>query len=82
MQRVISATYLSDYKIRIEFSDGACRIVNFQNFLINNPHPQYDEYRDFAKFSQFKIERGNLVWGDEWDLIFPIDELYSGTISY
>jgi hypothetical protein len=29
-------------------------------------------------FQSFRIENGNLVWGKDWDLIFPIDGLYRG----
>ena len=29
-------------------------------------------------FRTFKIVEGNIVWGDDWDLIFPMENLYRG----
>ena len=29
----------------------------------------------------FKIENGNIVWGEDWDLIFPIEQLHQGRIE-
>ena len=44
----------------------------------NHPHPLYNSYLNENKFKKFKIEFGNIVWGKNWDLIFPIDKLYAG----
>ena len=38
----------------------------------------YKSYLNENKFKKFKIEFGNIVWGKNWDLIFPIDKLYAG----
>ena len=27
------------------------------------------------------IDNGNVVWGKNWDLIFPIEQLHSGVIA-
>ncbi len=29
-------------------------------------------------FRTFVIDDGNVVWGEDWDLIFPIENLYIG----
>ena len=42
------------------------------------PHPQYNKYLDSDMFRTFKIVEGNIVWGDDWDLIFPMEKLYRG----
>ena len=47
-------------------------------FIKKHPHPQYNSYLNEKKFKKFKIEFGNIVWGKNWDLIFPIDKLYAG----
>lgn len=31
-------------------------------------------------FKCLKIENGNIVWGEDWDLIFPIEQLHKGEI--
>ncbi|CAG5071408.1 hypothetical protein DYBT9623_03437 [Dyadobacter sp. CECT 9623] len=75
------ATYLSEYRILVKFSDENERIVDFEEFLTKHSHPQFNKYRQPAQFKKFKIERGNLVWGKDWDLIFPVEQLYSGKID-
>ena len=37
-------------------------------------------YFDPRKFSHFTIDSGNVVWGKNWDLIFPIEQLHAGVI--
>ncbi|GGN00427.1 hypothetical protein GCM10010967_38320 [Dyadobacter beijingensis] len=81
MTRVVDAQYISDYKIRISFSDLTQQVVDFGPFLAEHPHLQYDKYKNPAHFKKFKIESGNIVWGKDWDLIFPIDQLHAGKIS-
>lgn len=81
MTKVIEAEYLADYKILISFSDLTQQIVDFGPFLTGHPHPQYDKYKNPNHFKKFKIERGNIVWGKDWDLIFPVDQLHSGKID-
>ncbi|MCF0050071.1 DUF2442 domain-containing protein [Dyadobacter sp. LJ53] len=79
---VIAADYLSEYKILIKFNDGTQQVVDFEDFLMTNRHPQYDEYLDYKRFQQFKIEKGTIVWGDDWDLIFPVEQLHAGHIQF
>ena len=55
-----------------------------------HPHPQYNKYLDPRKFfdkrsgkaerSRFAIENGNIVWGKNWDLIFPVEQLHAGAV--
>ena len=77
-----SAQYISGYKLEIKFSNNTVNIVDFELFLLNNPHPQWNTYKKIENFKQFKIENGNVVWGKDWDLIFPIDQLLKGKIIY
>ncbi len=44
-------------------------------------HPRNRFYLDESEFKKFKIEDGNIVWGENWDLIFPVEQLYSGAID-
>ena len=79
--QVERAKYIDGYKVEIEFSDKTRKIVDFGGFILNHPHPVHDKYRDHSKFKKFKIEAGNIVWGDNWDLIFPISQIYKGKIK-
>lgn len=74
-----SAKYIGDYAIRIFFDDGIISLVDFKPFLESSLHPSIRKYLDETKFQQFEIIDGNLNWND-YDLIFPIDDLYKGKI--
>lgn len=78
--KVDSAKYLSDYAIRIRFNDGKEKLIDFKPFLSKSLHPSIKKYLDENKFSNFSVTDGNLNWND-YDLIFPISDLYKGQIS-
>lgn len=76
---VIRAIYVADYKIHIFFNDGTDKIVDFESYLFNYEFT-YPEYKKLTKFKTFKVEKGELVWGKNWDIIFPVYKLHSGKI--
>ena len=76
---IISASFIDDYAIRINFNDGVSKLVDFKTFLEQSSHPSIRKYLDETLFKQFKIVDGNLNWND-YDLIFPIYDLYQGKI--
>lgn len=78
--KIDSAKYLSDYVIRIKFSNGMEKLVDFKPFLSKSIHPSIKKYLDEKKFSDFLLTDGNLNWND-YDLIFPIADLYNGRID-
>ncbi len=76
------ATYLRNNVLSITFTDGHVQEVDFSAFLDKDSTPSYlKEYKEESKFRKFKIEDGNLVWGKDWDLIFPLPQLYMGEIK-
>ena len=64
------------------FSDNTSQVVNIGDYIRRHPHPQYNKYLDQKKFKNFSIENGIIVWGKNWDLIFPLEQLYEGKIIY
>jgi len=76
---VKEARYIGDFAIRIFFNDGSERLVDFKPFLSNSVHPSIKKYLHEKKFRQFEIKDGNLNWND-YDLIFPVSDLYAGSI--
>jgi hypothetical protein len=72
------AVYVSDLIVELSFNDGNIKKVNFEPFFSKHSHPQYDKYQKKSNFKKFFIEKGNIVWGKNWDLIFPIEMLYKG----
>ena len=78
--KVLAAEYVGELSLRITFNDGRIVLVDFNSFFIKHPHPQYSKYSKPEEFKRFSIESGNVVWGKDWDLIFPIEDLYSAKI--
>ncbi|WP_374758148.1 hypothetical protein [Fibrella aquatilis] len=62
----------------IRFSDDTRQVVDFGPYLATHTHPYIDPYKDPEQFKTFQIERGNLVWGEDWDMIFPTWKLHRG----
>ena len=76
--KIIDASYLGDYKVELRFDDDVIRQIDFGTFLNTHSHPQYNKYKNINNFKKFKIDRNNLVWGRNWDLIFDTWDLYLG----
>lgn len=77
---VTSARYVDGLRLELRFSDGAVRILNFRPSIERQQVPEYRAYLDPEKFKKFKIEAGNVVWGEDWDLVYPVWKLYEGLI--
>ena len=77
---ITEAAVVDELKVDLTFSDNTRQIVNVGEFIRRHPHPQYNKYLDVRKFRRFSIENGNIVWGKNWDLMFPIEQLHSGSI--
>ena len=78
---VINAKYKESFKLEIVFNDNKIKVVDFELFLQNHNHPQYNKYKKAENFKRFKIENGNVVWENNWDMIFPVYDLYIGKIN-
>jgi protein associated with RNAse G/E len=78
--KVSQAIKVGDYSLEIKFSDGKINQIDFQEFLEKSVHPEIRKYLDQALFEAFEVKDGNVSWND-YDLIFPMADLYSGKIS-
>lgn len=74
-----AARYIGDFAIRVSFSDGFDRLVDFKPFLETSLHPSIRKYLDETNFKNYKIVNGNLNWND-YDMIFSIEDLYEGKL--
>ena len=84
MSKLISikkAKYIDNYKISLLFNDGKENILDFKDFIIKSQHPDIKKYQDLNLFKNFNLEYGELEWND-YDLAFPIYDLYKGTIEH
>jgi hypothetical protein len=77
---ITSAELISEYQIRLVFDDGTQHEVNFKPFLSASAHPDIRAWLDPQRFSSFRIEYGELVWGD-YALCFPVADLYHNRIG-
>jgi hypothetical protein len=77
---IVSAVEMSNYCINLTFDDSTQQCVDFKSFLTNAVHPDIRAYLDPQCFSTFRIEYGELIWGD-YDLCFPMMDLYCNQIE-
>ena len=82
MERVYitKAENAGNLTISLTFSDNTTRVVDIGDFIRRHPHPQYNKYLDPKLFRTFVVDDGNVVWGEDWDLIFPIEQLHKGVV--
>jgi len=71
----LAAEQADDYALRLSFDDGTAQTVDFKPFLSLSRHPDIRVYLEPERFAAFRLEYGELVWGD-YDLCFPIADLY------
>ena len=76
---ITSAKYLGEYKIKLVFSDSTEKKVDFKSFIENSLNPMTTQFQDKNKFAAFKIEYGDIIWGN-YDMCFPIWDLHEGKI--
>lgn len=78
---IIEAKPLGNLTVDLLFNDMTHQRINVGEFILKHPHPQYDKYLNEEEFRKFTIDDGNIVWGEDWDLIFPIEQLHLGAIA-
>ena len=78
---ITQAKYLGGYSLELEFEDGKRQKVDFEPFLRKSLHPEIQSYLDIGKFKQFRLEYGDLIWGD-YELCFPVMDLYENQILH
>jgi hypothetical protein len=72
---ILSVEPDGDYRLTLNFDDGTTRTVDFLPFLSRSHHPDIRAFLDRGRFASFRLEYGELVWGD-FDLCFPVMDLY------
>lgn len=76
---VKGAEFFAGYKLKLSFSDGKEEIVDFESFLKRSKNPHIRKYLDPSLFRSFELTQGNVNWND-YDLIFPVADLYNGKL--
>jgi hypothetical protein len=76
---ITKADYIGDYMIKLSFSDGVERLIDFSNFLNGAKNPMTRKYLDKQLFKKFSVDYGDIIWND-YDMCFPIWDLHEGKI--
>jgi hypothetical protein len=76
---ITSVEQVGDYVLRLAFDDGTAQTVDFKPFLSSSRHPDIRAYLEPARFTAYRVEYGELVWGD-FGLCFPIADLYQNRL--
>jgi len=77
---ILHAEWECDYRIRLDFDDGKSQSVDFLPFLRRATHPAIRAYLQPELFRAFRLEYGELVWGD-YELCFPTIDLYRNRLD-
>lgn len=77
---ITKAEYAGGLSVDLTFNDLSQKRLNFSSFFETHSHPQYNKYSNPKFFKKFHLEQGNIVWGKNWDLMFPIEKLKNGLI--
>jgi len=76
---IVQVERVADYKLKLHFSDGFERVIDFEPFLRESRNPMIRAYLDPKQFANFRLEHGDLLW-DDYGLCFPIADLYENRI--
>ena len=77
--KITAAKYVDGYRIFLLFNDGTKRVMDFGPFLKQATNSIFTQYRGLKKFKSFRLDYGDLMWGD-YDMIFPITDLHRGEL--
>ena len=52
------------------------KVIDFAPAVMKYDKGEYKFFANKAKFKNFAIEGGNIVWGENWDIIFPVEDVF------
>lgn len=70
-----------DHRLRLSFNDGKEQEVDFLPFLSSSHHPAIRRFLEPGCFATYRLEYGDLLWGD-YELCFPIADLYDNRLIH
>jgi len=77
--KIISANYITDFFIQLQFNTGENRVIDFLPLFHKYVKGDLLKYLSISNFKKFKVKNGNIYWGANEDVIFTIDLLYDFT---
>ena len=79
--KIKEAKYIDGYTLKLIFTDSKEQVVDFGPFLQKAIHPEIRKFLTLKRFKEFTLIGGELMWG-EFDLIFPITDLYHNQLDH
>lgn len=73
--RVKAAKYMNDFSVAVTFSTGVTQLVNFLPLFEKYVKGDNLKYFSLERFKKFIVKNGNIYWGKNEDVIFPIRSL-------
>lgn len=78
---ITGATFIAGKKILVNFSDGRSKMVDFAPLFNKYVKGAFEVYHEPSSFKKFIVKDGNLFWGKNEDVIFPVQTLYNSRYS-
>ncbi len=67
MLSVINAEYVSEYQIKLQFSDNRSGIANLGDFILNGKLKPFSRLKELHEFRSFSVKY-TVIWGEDLDL--------------
>ena len=72
-----NAYYLGAFTILLFFSNGKQKKLDFLPIFSKYLKGDFTKYALSSAFKKFRVANGNIYWGKNEEVIFPVDFLYS-----
>ncbi|MFN2457082.1 MAG: hypothetical protein ABR502_02665 [Chitinophagaceae bacterium] len=79
---IAAGKYVNDFIIAISFTNGVTRLIDFLPLFHKYVKGENLKYFAPQNFKKFNLKNGNIYWGKNEDVIFPVQDLYNKSISY
>jgi hypothetical protein len=77
---IVQVEPAGEYRLWLTFSDKQRSLVDLAPVIKRSMNPQTRQFLNMERFLSFRLEWGNIVWGD-YEMCFPIEELYEGRMG-
>lgn len=74
---ITKAFFISEHNVLLSFSNNKQKIINFKPLFSKYAKGYYAKYSSKINFRRFKVANGNISWGENEDIIFPVSFLYN-----
>jgi len=74
---IIKAFYLGNHTLLLSFNNGVQKKLDFLPLFQQYLKEDYLQYVQLSRFKKFIVANGNIYWGKNEDVIFPVSFLYN-----